>query len=77
MSKGDRVELLRVAKRARWAFEEGLVHLVQWRHGIDDYTYLMIMRPRPKAARLSISAAEDLAVDGEGVVGDARAEVEA
>jgi hypothetical protein len=75
MSKEDRAELLRVSKRAGGAFNQGLVHLVQHRHGIDDYSYLMIMRPRPKTAQPSMSASENHAVNSEGVGCDARAEV--
>jgi hypothetical protein len=44
----SRAELQRVARRALWASESGLVHLVQRRHGPDDYTYLAVARPRPK-----------------------------
>ena len=51
----DRAELARVARRAWWASEKGLVHLVQRRHGNDDYSYLIIARPRahPPLAPLS------------------------
>src|SRR5215210_6335508 len=45
----SRAELQRVARRALWASESGLVHLVQHRHGPDDYSYLAVARPRPKA----------------------------
>ncbi|NQW49676.1 MAG: hypothetical protein HQ465_00405 [Rhodospirillales bacterium] len=43
-----RHELARVARRAWWAAEQGLVHLVQRRNGPDDFTYLAIARPRPE-----------------------------
>lgn len=43
----DRAELGRVARRALWASHRGLAHLVQRRHGPDDYSYLVIVRPRP------------------------------
>jgi hypothetical protein len=45
----SRAELQRVARRALWASESELVHLVQRRNGPDDYTYLAVARPRPKA----------------------------
>lgn len=43
-----RRELCRVARRAWWAAEQGLIHLLQRRNGPDDFTYLAIARPRPK-----------------------------
>ncbi|MDK9720419.1 MAG: hypothetical protein OEL53_04460 [Rhodospirillales bacterium] len=49
-----RRELGRVARRAGWAAEQGLVHLVQRRHGADDYSYLLIARPRPRGQRVSL-----------------------
>lgn len=61
LSEADRGELRRVARRALFAAESGLAHLVQRRNGPDDFTYLVIARPRPKTARgsiLSILAAE-------------------
>ena len=42
LSEHDRAELKRVARRAAWAREQGLVHLVQKRHGTDNYSYLMV-----------------------------------
>lgn len=50
----DRAELARVASRAWWASEQRLIHLVQRRHGADDYSYLAIARPRPDCAPLSL-----------------------
>ena len=47
MSESDRAKLRLVANHARWAFEQGLTHLVQRRLGADDYCYLMVMRMRP------------------------------
>jgi len=49
-----RQELARVARRALWAFGHGLVHLVQRRLGADDFSYLIIARPRtrPVSAQL-------------------------
>ena len=45
----DRAELARVARRARIAEEMGLVHLIQRRHGPDDYEYLIVARRRPRS----------------------------
>ena len=51
-----RRELARVARRARWAAEQGLVHLVQRRNGPDDFTYIAIARPRTPEASVSLSS---------------------
>lgn len=55
MFERDRAELRRVALRARCAAKHGLAHLVQRRHGTDDYSYQLIMRPRRKVAPASPS----------------------
>jgi hypothetical protein len=47
----DRAELSRVARRALWAADRGIAYLVQRRHGPDDYSYLVIARPRPSASQ--------------------------
>jgi hypothetical protein len=52
----DRRELDRLARRAWWADERGLVHLVQRRHRSDDYSYLAVARPNPKQASVSLSS---------------------
>ena len=39
-----------LANRAHDLAERGLVHLVQLRHGPEDYSYLAIARPRRKGA---------------------------
>lgn len=52
----DRAELVRVARRAWWAAEQRLVHLVQRRHGPDDYGYLAIARPKPRRASASLGS---------------------
>lgn len=52
----ERAELARVARRAWWAGEREWVHLVQRRHGPDDYSYLAIARPRPKTDSASLSS---------------------
>jgi hypothetical protein len=56
LAERDRAELARVAHRARWAAERDLLHLVQRRHGPDDYSYLAIARARPERAARSLSA---------------------
>ncbi len=49
-------ELGRVARRAWWAAEQGLIHLLQRRNGPDDFTYLAIARPRPKELSATLSS---------------------
>lgn len=56
LAERDRAELARVARRARWAADRGLIHLVQRRHRFDDYSYLAIARPKPKQASVSLSS---------------------
>ena len=56
LSERDRAELARVARRAWWASERRLIHLVQRRHGADDYSYFAIARPKPMAALASLSS---------------------
>jgi len=50
----DRAELVRMARRAWWASERALIHLVQLRHGPDNFSYLAIARCKPKTASLSL-----------------------
>ena len=45
-----------VASAALRAAEQGLVHLVQARIGPDQFAYIAIARPKPKAAAVSLSA---------------------
>jgi hypothetical protein len=52
----DRAELMRVARRAWLASEQELIHLVQRRHGPDDYSYLAIARPKLNPASASLSS---------------------
>ena len=54
LSAQDRIDLARVARRAFWASEQGLAHLLQRRNGPDDYTYLIVARSRPVPERKSI-----------------------
>ena len=56
LSELQRAELTRLACRAFWASEQGLVHLVQERMGPDQFAYIAIARPKPKAAAVSLSA---------------------
>lgn len=46
--ENDRKELVRVGRRAWWAAEKNLVHLVQRRLGPDRFSYLAIARQHPK-----------------------------
>jgi hypothetical protein len=50
-----RTELMRVAQRAWWAFEKGLVHLVQRRAGPEEFRYLAVARPKPSTLSPSLS----------------------
>ena len=52
----DRAELGKLASRAFWAAEQGLVHLVQERVGPDHFAYIAVARPKPKQAAASLSA---------------------
>ncbi len=49
----DRRQLGRVAARAFRLAEQGKAHLVQRRHGEADYSYLLVVRPRPRSRRAS------------------------
>ena len=53
----DRLELIQVASRARWASDKRLVHLVQRRLGESRFSYLAIARPRPETPVAVIAAA--------------------
>lgn len=52
----QRSELSRLGSRAFWAAEQSLVHLVQERVGPDQFAYIAVARPKPKAAAVSLSA---------------------
>lgn len=56
LGQNERVELGLLARRAFWAAEQGLVHLVQERLDTDRFAYIAIARPKPKAATASLSA---------------------
>ncbi len=53
----DRRELGRVAARAFRLAEQGKAHLVQRRHGEADYSYLLVVRPRPRPVRARFASA--------------------
>jgi len=52
----ERTRLTWLGARAFWAAEQGLVHLVQERLGPDQFAYIAVARPKPKAAAVSLSA---------------------
>ncbi|MFN3946113.1 MAG: hypothetical protein ACK4K7_14400 [Allosphingosinicella sp.] len=56
LAERERAELARVARRAWWAAEYGLIHLVQRRHRTNDYSYLAIARPKPRRTAVSLSS---------------------
>ncbi|MGA8293869.1 MAG: hypothetical protein WB820_15505, partial [Rhodoplanes sp.] len=49
----QRLELIQVASRARWASNERLVHLLQRRLDDSQFSYLAIARERPQTPSLS------------------------
>jgi hypothetical protein len=51
----QRTALLRLARRAYAASEAGLVHLLQRRHGADDYTYFAVARRKSLPRRGALS----------------------
>lgn len=53
----DRRQLGRVAARAFRLAEQGKAHLVQRRHGEADYSYLLVVRPRPRPIRARFAIA--------------------
>ena len=56
LSDRDRLELGRVARRAWWAADRGLVHLVQRRLGPGVFAYLAVVRPKPRHTAISLSS---------------------
>jgi len=56
LSDPERDELTKLAARALWAAEQGLVHLVQERLGRAHFAYLAIARPKPNTADFSLSS---------------------
>ena len=53
----DRRHLGRVAARAFRLAEQGKAHLIQRRHGAGDYSYLLVVRPRPRPVRARFASA--------------------
>ena len=51
-----RQSLMRLAARARWAAEHGVVHLVQIRRGAGDFSYVAIARPRSPKVQTMIAS---------------------
>lgn len=50
----ERVALARVAARAWKLAEAGLAHLVQRRHGFEDFEYILVARRRPRRSASTI-----------------------
>lgn len=55
LGERDRLELIRMAGLAYRAADRGLVHLVQRRHGDNDFSYFAIARPRRRRAAASLA----------------------
>ena len=55
LSERDRIALGRLARRAMWLADQGLVHLLQRRVCRDRFSYLAIARPRTGSVPLSVS----------------------
>jgi hypothetical protein len=53
LPKDRRLKLAQLASRARWAFDKGLLHLVQRRLGDSEFSYIAVARERSKTASLS------------------------
>jgi hypothetical protein len=51
LSAEDSKVLRQIRRRALWASDAGLVHLVQRRNGAGDFSYLAVRRPRPTTRR--------------------------
>ena len=59
----ERLELARVARRAWWASEKELVHLVQRRRAANEFSYLAIARTRPNPASASPTSLSSLLLE--------------
>lgn len=55
LDQDERVRLARLAGRAHALAEAGLLHLVQRRHGFEDFSYLAIARRRPRRSTSSLA----------------------
>ena len=51
----QRTELAKLASRAFWAAEQGLVHIVQERIDTDRFAYIAVARSKPQGAAASLS----------------------
>ena len=51
----ERRQLADLGRAALGAFEKGLVHLVQVRVGLDQFSYVAVARPKPKSGISSLS----------------------
>ncbi len=58
LKEPERIMLERLASRARWAAERGFAHLVQRRVAPEQFSYLVIARPRGPAARSPLAFIE-------------------
>lgn len=50
-------QLGRIAARAYRLAEQGKAHLIQKRHSDADYSYLLVVRPRPRSVRARFATA--------------------
>lgn len=48
LEQDERVRVARLSSRALTLAEAGLLHLVQRRHGFEDFSYVAIARPKPR-----------------------------
>lgn len=48
LTEDERLRLAKLAARARYLADTGLAHLVQRRHGFEDFSYVLIARRRPR-----------------------------
>ena len=60
LAAAEQKALRRVARRALWASDAGLVHLVQRRNGPNDFSSLAMARPRKRRATTAALIAEDV-----------------
>ena len=58
LKEPQRIVLDRLASRARWASERGFAHLVQRRIAPEQFSYLLIARPRAPFAQSPLACIE-------------------
>lgn len=56
LDEDGRVRLARLASRAHTLAEAGFLHLVQRRHGFEDFAYIAIARPKPQRTATTLRA---------------------